>query len=126
INDVWIGRCDGDRANGARALYVEEGMPCRSVVRGSPNAAIVEADVGDVRLAWYAGNSAGATGAAGPDRAPVHFRVEVRGLRAGDRREGNYAVESETAHGGPRVRCGIEYDTHLGAGKVGVLNEGLG
>ena len=82
VDDVRIRGRDGDRADRAGALVVEQRMPGRAVIGGAPDAAIVEADVSHVRLAWHAGHGAGATGARRADLAPVHLGVDV-GVWAG-------------------------------------------
>src|SRR5215471_14720926 len=48
VNDVRIRRRDGDRADRAGRLTVEERLPGRAVVRRAPHAAVIETDVCDV------------------------------------------------------------------------------
>ncbi len=54
VDDVRIGRRDGDRADRSGRLAIEERLPVRAVVGRAPDAAVVEADVEDVRLARHA------------------------------------------------------------------------
>src|SRR5207237_419135 len=51
VDDVRVGGGDGDGADRAGALVIEERVPGRAVVGGAPDAAVIEADVRDVRLA---------------------------------------------------------------------------
>ena len=51
VDDVRVRRRDGDRADRARRLVVEERHPRRPVVGRAPHAAVVEAGVEHVRLA---------------------------------------------------------------------------
>src|SRR5579862_1626932 len=79
INNVGIGRRDGNRANRPRRLAIEKRLPSASEVRGLPDAAIHRSDVEDV---WLAGNSRQGTCAAAakwPDIAPAHLG-ELRGV----------------------------------------------
>ena len=82
VDDVRIGRRDGDRADRSGRLLVEQRLPVRAVVGRAPHAAVVEADVDDVRLARHAGHRARAAGARRSDLAPVHGRGGIR-LRGG-------------------------------------------
>ena len=50
VDDVRIGRGDGDGADGAGGLAVEDGMPGAAEIVGLPDAAVVDADVEDIRL----------------------------------------------------------------------------
>ncbi len=81
VDDVRVRRGDGDRADRARRLLVEERHPRGAVIGGAPDAAIVEADVEDVRLAGDTGQRASAPGPRRADLAPVHVAVDVRRLR---------------------------------------------
>src|SRR5438094_717923 len=101
VDDVRIGRRHRDRADRARVLAVEEWVPRRAIVGRPPDAAVVETDIGDVRLTRHAGDGAGATGARGADGAPVHSRVDFGGLRASGGRYGDEAEESKSAHESP-------------------------
>ena len=80
IDDVGVGRSDGNRSDRSRRLIVEQRLPGRSEVRGTPHASIVEADVERVRLARHARERSGATGARRADRSPVHGRVLSGGV----------------------------------------------
>src|SRR5581483_1699789 len=72
IDDVRIGRCDGDRANRARRLIVEYRLPRRTVVGGAPQAAVIESDVEQVRLGRHAGERTRAAAARRADLPPLH------------------------------------------------------
>ena len=83
INDVWIRRRHGDRANGARRLRVEQRHPRRAVVGRAPDSAVVESDVKDARLARHAGQRARAAGSRRADLSPRHSSGKVPGLGSG-------------------------------------------
>ena len=99
VDDVRIRRRDGDGADRAGRLVVEERHPVGAVVGRAPDAAVVEADVEDVRLARHAGQRAGAAGARRADVAPVHL-LEREVLRDGGRR----AVPTRTKRAAARMR----------------------
>ena len=80
---LGFGRRDGDGADGACRLIVEERDPGGAVVGGAPDAAVVEADIEDVGLAGNARKRAGAAGARGPDLTPVHLGIEFGVERLG-------------------------------------------
>jgi len=109
VDGRGVGRRDRDGADGARGLAVEDRRPVRSVVGGSPDASVVEADVEHVRLAGHSGQRPGAARARGPDLAPVHRRRRINGglAREERRRPGNAQDEASNdetqagqAHGG--------------------------
>src|SRR5439155_9583751 len=78
VDDVGLGRGDGERADRSGRLVVEDRLPGPSGIRGLPDAAVVDTDVEDVRLA---GHSRGADGAAAPewaDHPPTQAGIEVR------------------------------------------------
>ena len=83
VDDVGIGRRDGDGADRAGGLVIEQRRPGGTVVGGAPDAAVVEADVEDVGLAGHAGKRAGASGARRPDGAPVHLGIKLGVERLG-------------------------------------------
>src|SRR6185436_6791638 len=72
VDDIRVGRSDGDRPDGPGRLIVEDRLPGRTVVGRSPDAAVVEADVEHVRLAGHAGQGARAAASCRTDLAPVH------------------------------------------------------
>jgi hypothetical protein len=77
IDDVGIGRRDGDPPNRSGGLVLEDRRPRAAGVGRFPHAAVHHADVEGVRLTRHAGHSFGAAGTQGPDVPPAHFRVEV-------------------------------------------------
>ena len=85
VDDVGVRRRDGDRADRAGRLVVEQRHPVGAVVGRSPDAAVVEAGVEHVRLAGDAGQRAGASGASRADVAPAHL-AEREVLGGGGRR----------------------------------------
>ena len=74
VDDVGIGRRDGERADGAGRLIVEDRLPGAAVVGGLPDAAVVDADVEDVGLAGHAGRPDGAAAAERADHPPAAGR----------------------------------------------------
>ena len=72
INDVVVGRCDCDSADGLRVFTIEDGEPGAAVVGRLPDPAVDLPDVKDVRLIGYTGTGARAAAAERPDHAPVH------------------------------------------------------
>ncbi len=78
VDDVGIGRCNDDCADGAGRLMIEDRIPGAPVVVGLPHPAVYRADVEDIRLARNAGEGARAAAAKRPDVAPVHFREHRR------------------------------------------------
>ena len=91
VDDVGVGGRDGDGADGAGGLVVEERRPGGTVIGGAPDAAVIEADVEDVGLAGDAGESARAAGARRSDGAPVHLGIKagIDRLRGREGRERN-------------------------------------
>src|SRR6185295_16579359 len=55
-NDVWIGRSDGDIADGVSAVRVEDRLKGRAVIGRLPNAVGREGHVDDVRVLVYGGD----------------------------------------------------------------------
>ena len=95
VDHIRIGGRDADGADRPGTLVVEEGMPGGTVVGRPPDTAVVEADVGDVRLARDTGHRASASGPGGADLTPTHLRERIGRLRAGDRREGQKGEKGE-------------------------------
>ena len=77
VDDVGVRGRDGDRADRARGLVVEDRAPDAAVVGRLPHAAVADADVEDVGLRRDAGDGAGAAGPVGADRAPAHLAEEL-------------------------------------------------
>ena len=71
VDDVWIGRRDGNRADRAGRLIVEGRQPCAAEIGGLPDAAVHRADVEDIRRARDAGDGLGPPAAKWSDRAPA-------------------------------------------------------
>src|SRR6185436_8769729 len=92
VDDVGIGGRDGDRADRAARLVVEDRRPDAAGVGRFPDAAVVDADVEDVRLAGDADGGDGAAAAEGADVAPAELleegRVEVGGGADGEEEDG--------------------------------------
>ena len=72
INDVRVGRRDGQSADRASRLPIEDRRPGASVVGALPDAAIIGRHVEHVGLLRDAGDSYGATGAKRADKPPFH------------------------------------------------------
>jgi len=83
INNVRIGRGDGESADGAGGLIVENGIPgvAKSVV--FPDAAVDGGHVKHIGLVRDAGDATVAASAEGPDAAPSAFRRKVFDRSAG-------------------------------------------
>src|SRR5207248_3053692 len=80
VDDVRIGRRNGDRADRAGRLIVEDRRPDAAVVGRLPDAAVVHADVEKARLSRHAGRGDGASAAKWSDAAPTHCGRRI-GLR---------------------------------------------
>ncbi len=74
VDDVWIGRSHGDRANRLCGLLIEERRPDEPAVSGFPHTPARGAEVVRVRLAGYACDGQDATAAKRSDQAPGHGR----------------------------------------------------
>ncbi len=99
INDVGVGRRDGECADGAGGLAVEERVPGAAGVGGFPDTAVVGADVENVGLRRYAGGGDGASAAERSDVAPAEAGVEVgRELLRGERRGEEQEKDRDSAH----------------------------
>ena len=81
INDVGVRRRDGNGADRAGGLVVEDRPPGAAGVGGLPDAAVHDAHVEGVRLAGHALDRFGAAGAVRPDVAPAQFSETSRGRR---------------------------------------------
>ena len=75
VDGVGVGGGEGDGADGAGGLVVEDGLPGAAEVVGLPDAAVVDADVEDVGLGGDAGGADGAAAAVGSDVAPAEAGV---------------------------------------------------
>ena len=88
VNNVGIGRSHRDCANGAGGLTVEQRHPGRAIVGRAPHAAIVEADIENVRLARHSSKRPSASGARRSNRAPMHLGISRLRERKRSKREG--------------------------------------
>ena len=107
-----VGRRDGERADGAGRLVVEDRLPGAAGIGGLPDAAVVDADVEDVRLAGDAGGADRPAAAERADHAPLQAGVKIGrdGFGASRRRR---AGQAEEASGGEACKsqehgCGPE------------------
>src|SRR5579871_2529131 len=73
--NIEDGRVRRSHGQGAGQLPVEERHPDVAVVGGLPDAAVVDADVKDVRMAGHAGGADGPAAAERPDHAPAQAGV---------------------------------------------------
>src|SRR6266436_1350787 len=73
IDDVWIGGSNGESADGAGRLVVEDGNPSVAKIGGLPNAAVNRGHVEDIGLMRDATDGDGAASAEGANAAPAHF-----------------------------------------------------
>ncbi len=91
VDDVRIGRRDGDPADRSGRLIVEDRLPGAAGVGRLPDAAVHHADVEGVRLARMAGGRLGPPGAKRADVAPPHLGEQagrdLRRLLRGERNE---------------------------------------
>jgi hypothetical protein len=99
VDDARVRRRDPNRADRAGRLVVEQRHPIGAEVRGSPDAAVVEAGVEGIRLAGDASQRTGAPGTRGADVAPAHLAerevLGSRGRRAGARDGGSEGGENQ-------------------------------
>ena len=79
INNVGIGRGNGDGADRLSGFVVEDGGPGAAVVVGLPHAAVYLRHVIDVWLAGNAGDGARAAAAEWANHAPVQFLISILG-----------------------------------------------
>src|SRR5207244_5424327 len=78
VGGVGVGRRDGESADGAGGLIVEDGFPTAAIVIGLPHTAIVHADVEDVGLCRDAGRAHRPSAAIRSDVAPAQACVVGR------------------------------------------------
>src|SRR5215831_3511677 len=76
VNNVGIGRSQRDRADRAGRLIVEERLPGAAVVVRLPHAAIIHADVEDVRLCRNARRAHRSAAAEWSDITPAESRIK--------------------------------------------------
>ena len=93
VERVGGGRRDGEDADRARRLVVEDRHPDAARVRRLPDAAVVRGDVEDVRVPGDSARGDGAPAAERADHPPAHLREE----RLGKRLRGGGAREEEAA-----------------------------
>src|ERR1700722_20551917 len=115
INNVGIGRGNGDGADRLSRLVVEDGIPGAAVVVGLPHAAVYLRHIVDVRLAGNAGGGPGAAAAKWADHAPVQLLIGVLGnlcvecaARNGEQEKNEYANDG----------CGSHWVAPLGRGNT--------
>ncbi len=101
VDDAGVRRGDGDRADRAGRLVIEQRNPVGAEVGGSPETSVVEAGVEGIRLAGDASQRTGASGTSGADIAPAHL------------------AEREVLGGGGRPAC-----THEGGSEGGESQKG--
>src|SRR5439155_3886198 len=77
VNNVRIGRSNGQRADRAGRLIVKNRIPGVSEIRGLPDAAIDGRHIEDVRLVRHARDGYRAASAERADAAPAHLGVEL-------------------------------------------------
>src|SRR6267143_268249 len=73
VNNIWIGWRNGEGADGAGRLIIENRIPGIAEVRRFPDAAVDCGHVKDIRLARHAADSYGAPAAKRANTAPAHF-----------------------------------------------------
>src|SRR6266849_6541619 len=78
IKNVWIGRSDGQRADGTGGLLIENREPRIAKVGSLPHAAVHRGHVKDIGLLRNAADGHGASAAKRPDTAPAHFGIKFR------------------------------------------------
>ncbi len=93
VDDVGIGWSDGERADGAGGLVVEDGDPGAAVVVGLEDSAVDLRDVEDVGLRRDTGRGAGASAAQGSDGSPAEFGEELGVVGLGEGEGGNDGEE---------------------------------
>ncbi len=76
INNVRVGRSNGQCADGAAGLVVENRIPGISEIGGFPDAAIDSRHVENIGLVPHAGDGHGAAPSERPDAAPAHFGIK--------------------------------------------------
>ena len=118
VNDVRVGRRDGDGADGLRRLVVEDGRPGAAVVVRFPDAAVHLAHVKDIRLARHTRHGARSPAAMRANHAPAHALKHRVGILLGlahadDRHQkdsGYHPLEArQTTHVRPPARiCGAK------------------
>src|ERR1700693_3433717 len=79
INDVGIGRGNGDRSNRLRAFVIEDGIPSPPIVVRFPTPAIYLPDVKHIRLAWNFRSGASASATKRANHSPTQILVSVFG-----------------------------------------------
>src|SRR5258708_3195211 len=76
VQNIGVGWRDGNRADRAGRLVVENGLPRVAGVGCPPNASVHCSHVEDIRLARDAGDGDGAAAAERPDAAPAHLAIK--------------------------------------------------
>src|SRR5271163_1511849 len=98
VNNVRVGRGDGDRADRLRRLVVEDRIPGAAVVVRLPDSSVDLSNIENVRLAGDSAGSARAPAAQRADHAPVQVLVRVFGnvCPCAIGRKENYAARERT------------------------------
>src|SRR5271166_105867 len=79
VNYVGIRWRDAERADGAGGLAIENGNPGAAGIGGLPYAAIIYANIKEIRFTGDASGGYGAASAEWADAAPFEICVEARG-----------------------------------------------
>src|SRR6267143_6625808 len=77
VNNVRIGWCDGESADGAGGLIVENRTPGVAEIRGFPDTAVDGGHVEHIGLVRHARDGHGAASAEWADAAPAHFGIQL-------------------------------------------------
>src|SRR5229473_4217189 len=96
IDDVRIGRSNGESADGAARLVVENRIPSVAEIGGLPDAAVDGGHVENVGLVRHAGDGNGAASAERADAAPAHFGIELLIELLGVRRSAKNSRDDES------------------------------
>ena len=87
VENIGIGRGDGDRSDRAGALIVEDGLPGVAKIRCLPHAAINRGHIENIGLVWNAGDGHGAAAAKRTNATPAHFGEELLVILLGGQRD---------------------------------------
>jgi len=122
VDDVGVRRGDGDGADRAGRLVVEQGHPIGAVVGGSPDAAVVETGIEGVGLGGDAGQRTGTSGTSRTDVAPAHLSerefLSGSGRTEGSKSDGKDGKSHKRAHEAKVCHVSSLRGHHAGAGGV--------
>src|SRR5205085_11436663 len=96
VDDFRVRWRDGNRPDRAGRLIVEDRLPGAPIVVRAPDAAVVDADIKDVRLARHADRADRAPAAMWADAAPLHALIKLLIERLREDRGRNTADEETT------------------------------